>query len=196
MLRSSASINDGCTIIWDHQVAGKQFDKKLNRKTRSKACSQQSLIFLENQAKICTILLWWWICLQEKSWLYTNICRMNHVMAFQGVVVCVPLISLLSPQLLLFISHEPTLLQQHHIFIPSKRQKCTTANNQWQQHWRWNQPRWYLLKEFSLCQISTGCPASGFFAESMPRENKIMLLISPGSSSFLLPSLCKLAVNF
>ena len=87
MLRSSASINDGCTIIWDHQVAGKQFDKKLNRKTRSKACSQQSLIFLENQAKICTILLWWWICLQEKSWLYTNICRMNHVMAFQGVVV-------------------------------------------------------------------------------------------------------------
>ena len=45
-------------------------------------------------------------------------------------------------------------------------------------------PEWYLLKEFSLCQISTGCPASGFFAESMPRENKIMLLISPGSSSF------------
>ena len=42
MLRSSASINDGCTIIWDHQVAGKQFDKKLNRKTRSKACSQQN----------------------------------------------------------------------------------------------------------------------------------------------------------
>ena len=107
---------------------------------------------------------------------------------------CVPLISLLSPQLLLFISHEPTLLQQHHIFIPSKRQKCTTAN-QWQQHWRWNQPRWYLLKEFSLCQISTGCPASGFFAESMPRENKIMLLISPGSSSFLLPSASLLSIS-